>query len=180
MRGIDGRMRWALPWAILVAGIVLRDCVVIAAAGPLALWAFYSGMDNSAPMDAFRAAIRSAIAGVASILAAIVLIIIAMAAVLGLWQPNHEWLNASTGVLAVSLAAFVQLHRGEGANALSAPPWMKAWVALAAGGVLAAVVWVPGWGACTLPVTTATMMALAGWHLLREVASEFVSVGRER
>lgn len=83
MPRMDDRMRWALSWATLAAGIALRDCVVIAAAGPLALWAFYSGMDDSAPLDAFRAAIRSAMAGASSILAAIALAIVALAAVFG-------------------------------------------------------------------------------------------------
>lgn len=59
MRRFGARTRWALPLATLAAGIAMRDCVIIAAAGPLALYAFLAGMDEVAPMDAFRAAIRT-------------------------------------------------------------------------------------------------------------------------
>ena len=180
MRRFGARIRWALPLAILATGIAMRDCVIIAAAGPLALYAFLAGMDEEAPMDAFRAAIRSALAGVASILAAIVLAVVALAAIHGFWQPIHEWLFADVWLLAISCATFVLYARDEGEATLSVRQWMVRGAALAAGGALVASAWNADWSACALPLATATLMALAGWRLLREVASEFLAIGRER
>lgn len=174
------RLGWWPAMACLAAGIALRDCVVMAAAGPLGLWAFYAGMDRSAPVDAFRAASRCALAGMASILAAIVLGIAVLAAVHGLWQPSHERLFAGAGVLAVSIVTLGLRFRGEDK---AAPCWRQAvvaGVALAAGGAVAAIAWNLEWSACALPLATAVLMALAGWRLLREVASELLLAGRER
>ncbi len=180
MRRYGAQIRWALPLAILATGIAMRDCVIIAAAGPLALYAFLAGMNEEAPMDAFRAAIRSALAGVASILAAIALAVMVLAAVHGYWQPIHEWLYADVGLLAISYATFVLYARGEGYATLSGRQWMVRCAALAAGAAVAASAWNTEWSACALPLATATLMALAGWRLLREVASEFLAIGRER
>ncbi len=180
MRRFGARARWALPLATLAAGIALHDCVVVAAAGPLALYAFLAGMDEVAPMDAFRAAMRSALAGMASLLAAIALAVMTLAAIHGFWQPIHEWLYADVGLLAISCATFVLYARGEGAAALSGRQWMVRGAALAAGAAVAASAWNAEWSACALPLATATLMALAGWRLLREVASEFLEIGGER
>lgn len=174
------RIRWVPPLATLAAGIAMRDCVLVAAAGPLALYAFLAGMDEDAPMDAFRAAIRSAVAGSASILAAIALAAMALAAVHGFWQPVHEWPLADAGLLAISLATFVLYALGDEAALLSVRQWIVRWAALAAGVVAAASARDAEWSACALPLAIATLMALAGWRLLREVASEFLAIGRER
>lgn len=180
MRRFGARTRWTLPLATLAAGIAMRDCVIIAAAGPLGLYAFLASMEEEAPMDAFRAAIRSALAGVASILAAIALAVMALAAIYGFWQPIHEWLFADVGLLTVSFAIFVLYARDEGDAAPSGRQWMVRGAALAAGVALAASARNADWSACALPLATAALMALAGWRLLREVASEFLAIGRER
>lgn len=180
MRRLGARTRWVLPLAILAAGIAMRDCVIIAAAGPLALYAFLAGMDEEAPMDAFRAAVRSALAGVASILAAIVLAVMVLAAVHGFWRPAHEWLMADITLLTVSFATFALYARSEGHATLSFRQWMVRGAAIAAGVAVAASAWNADWSACAFPLATATLMALAGWRLLREVASEFLAIGGER
>lgn len=173
------RTRWALPLFALAAGIALRDCVIIAAAGPLALSAFLADMDDDAPLDAFRAAMRTALAGVAAILAAIALALMTLAAVHGFWQPIHEWPFADVGILTISFATFAVYAQGEGQATLSGRQWMVRCAALAAGGAVAASAWNLEWSACALPLATATLMALAGWRLLRDVASEFLQMGRE-
>lgn len=174
------RLGWWPALICLAAGISLRDCVVIAAAGPLSLCAFYSGMDTSAPVDAFRAAMRCAMAGITAILAAIGLAIAVLAAVHGVWQPSHERLFASAGALAVAIAVFALHLRGEGPAEPGVRRWVAGCVALAAGGAAAAIAWNLEWSACALPLATAMLMALAGWRLLREVASEFLLAGHER
>jgi hypothetical protein len=174
------RLGWWPAVICLAAGISLRDCVVIAAAGPLGLCAFYAGMDRSAPMDAFRASMRCAKAGIISMLAAIALAIAVLAAVHGLWQPSHERLFAGAGVLAVSIATFALHFRGEGPDAPRVRPWLAGCMALVAGGASAAIAWNLEWSACALPFATAMLMALAGWRLLCEVASELLLAGRER
>jgi len=180
MAGLGAPSRWALPLVTLAAGIALRDCVIAAAAGPLALYAFLAGMDEDTPMDAFRAAIRSAVAGSVSILAAIALAVMVLAAAHGYWQPVHEWPLADAGLLAISLAIFVLYALGEEATSLSVRQWIVRSAALAAGAVAVASAWNAEWSACALPLAIAALMALAGWRLLREVASEFLAIGRER
>jgi hypothetical protein len=142
---IDTRLIWALPTSVLASGVALNDCVIIAAAGPLGLWAFHSAMDANAPMDAFRAAMRTAVAGAVSILAAAALAAIALAAIHGIWEPIHEWMGADAALMVASLTA-----------------------------------WSPELSACAIPLATAVLMALAGWRLLGDVASEFLSIGRDR
>jgi hypothetical protein len=164
----------------LAAGIALRDCVIIAAAAPLALRAFYIGMDANAPMDAFRAAIRGALAGVASLVVAGVLALMTLAAIHGIWQPAHDRFFAGPLFLGASILAFALSTREEGAVARPLPPWLIASAALTAGiaGSLAG----RGlrWDLCALPLATALLMALAGWRLLREVASGLLGNSRER
>jgi hypothetical protein len=169
-----------LPLFALTAGVAMRDCVVMAAAGPLALSAFLAGMDEDAPMDAFRAAIRSALAGVAAILVALALAVMVLAAVHGFWQPVHELLLADVGLLTISFATFAVHAQSEGHATLSGRQWMVRCAALAVGAVVAVSAWNVEWSVCALPLATATFMALAGWRLLREVASEFLAIGRER
>lgn len=164
----------------LAAGIALGDCVIIAAAAPLALRRFYVGMDANAPMDALRAAIRSALAGVASLVVAGVLALMSIAAIHGIWQPTHDRFFAGPLLLVASILAFALSNREEGAAASPLSPWLIASAALTAGiaGTLAA----QGvrWDLCALPLATALLMALAGWRLLREVASGFLGNSRER
>ena len=174
------RLGWWPALICLAAGISLRDCVVIAAAGPLGLCAFYAGMDRSAPVDAFRASMRCARAGIVSMLAAIALAIAVLAAVHGLWQPSHEQLFAGAGVLAISTVTFVLHFREEGPDAPCVRPWVAGCMTLAAGSAAAAIAWNLEWSACALPLATAMLMALAGWRLLREVASEFLLASHEQ
>ena len=180
MRRLGARTRWALPLAILAAGIAMSDCVIIAAAGPLALYAFLASMDEEAPMDPFRAAVRSALAGVASILAAIALAVMALAAVHGFWQPIHGRDFADVGLLAFSFAIFALYSQGEDPVTLSVRQWLIRGAALAAGAAVAASAWNADWSVCALPLATAALMAFAGWRLLHDVASELLAVGRDR
>ena len=174
------RLGWWPAIGCLAAGIFLRDCVVIAAAGPLALCAFYAGMDRDAPVDAFRAAMRCAVAGITSILAAVALAIAVLAAVHGIWQPSHDWLFGGAGLLAVSIATFGLRCRGEETAVPSVRQGIVGCMALVVGGAVAAIAWNLEWSACALPLATAMLMALTGWRLLREVASEFLLASHER
>jgi hypothetical protein len=164
----------------LAAGIALRDCVIIAAAAPLALRAFYIGMDANAPMDAVRAAIRGALAGVASLMVAGALALMTLAAIHGIWQPTHDRFFAGPLLLGASILAFGLSTREEGAAATALSPWLIASAALTAGiaGTLAAQGF--RWDLCALPLATALLMALAGWRLLHEVASAFLGISRVR
>ncbi len=177
---IGSGLRWGLPLAVVTTGVVLRDCLVIAAAGVLALCAFYHGMDARAPMDAFRAAIRSALAGIASLFAAAALALATIAAIYGMWQPAHDRYFADAWLLAASVAAYLALVDEGDASARFASWRMVAYAVLAAAlfGALSAQNF--EWILCALPLATAVLMALAGWRLLREVASGFLEVGPRR
>jgi hypothetical protein len=166
--------------ATLVAGIALRDCAAIAAAGPLALCTFYFGMAANAPMDAFRVAIRTALAGIASLFAAAAIAVMALAATHGIWQPAHDWQSAGVWLLAASIAAFALSFHEEDIAARLGPPWLIASAILAAG--TAAAILAPGFqlSLCALPLATSVLMALMGWRLLREVAPGILQSGLER
>jgi len=169
------------PWlaaASLGAGIARRDCALIAAAGPLALAAFYGRMDADAPVDAFRAAVRCIVAGAGSLFAAVLLLAAVALAVQGLWLPAHDPHFVGAAVLVASIGALVRVMADEhdaGAGGRLLP------LAAAAGGAVLAlgVAGEPsGWATCALPIATAVLMGLAGWRLLAEVSTGLLAAGR--
>ena len=172
-------MKWGLPLAALTAGISLRDCLVLSAARPLALGAFYLGMDADSPGDAFRASIRSALAGIGAMLAAAALALATVAAILGYWQPSHGPILAGAGLLAVSAGAFLAISAGEGPWRPRPAVWMSALLAGAALIASGPPSVFSEWSVCALPIATSALMAIAGWRLLREVATGLLGAGRE-
>jgi len=164
--------------ASLGAGIARRDCALIAAAGPLALAAFYGRMDADAPVDAFRAAVRCVAAGAGSLLAAVLLVAVVALAVRGLWLPAHDPYFVGAAVLAASVGALVRVMAEEGDA--GAGGWLLPLSAAAGGAALAlaAAVEPSGWATCALPIATASLMGLAGWRLLAEVSTGLLAAGR--
>ncbi|MBX3672598.1 MAG: hypothetical protein KF776_06450 [Burkholderiales bacterium] len=169
------------PWlaaASLGAGIARRDCALIAAAGPLALAAFYGRMDADAPVDAFRAAVRCIVAGAGSLFAAVLLLAAVALAVQGLWLPAHDPHFVGAAVLVASIGALVRVMADEhdaGSGGRLLP------LAAAAGGavlVLGVAGEPSGWATCALPIATAALMGLAGWRLLAEVSTGLLAAGR--
>jgi len=169
------------PWlaaASLGAGIARRDCALIAAAGPIALAAFYGRMDADAPVDAFRAAVRCIAAGAGSLAAAMILAAGVVLAVQGLWLPAHDPYLAGAVVLAAAVGVLVRVMADE--QDAAAGRWLLPSAATAGGGALALVAAVEpsGWAACALPLATAALMGLAGWRLLADVSTGLLSAGR--
>lgn len=172
-------LAWGLPLATLAAGVFLRDCLVLAASGPLALCAFYLRMDADAPADPFRASIRCALAGIGSLLGAGALALATGAAILGYWQPSHGTALAGAGLLAASTGAYLAIAWDEGAAAPRRGAGM-AWATLVAAVVATvSVIPVSEWSWCALPLAIAALMAMSGWRLLREVATELLCTSRE-
>ncbi len=167
-----------LAAASLVAGVARHDCALIAAAGPLALAAFYARMDADAPVDAFRAAVRCVVAGAGSLLAAVLLLAVVALAVQGLWVPAHDPYFAGVAVLVASAGALVRAMADE--RDAAAGRWLLPSAAAAGGAALALVAAVEptGWATCALPLATAALMGLAGWRLLGEVSTGLLAAGR--
>lgn len=178
MSRADARLLWLAAVALAVTGIAWRDCVVIAAAGPLSLAAFHAGMDASAPMEGFRAAIRCALAGIASLLVASVLGIVATAAIWGTWSPMHDHFIASTWLFALSIGTLV-LTAGEDRE-VRRPLLRWAMVILSTSVSGAALLAAHDYGGslCAASLAVAVLMAGMGWRLLREVAPELLVAGR--
>ena len=169
------------PWlavASLGAGIARRDCALIAAAGPLALAAFYGRMDADAPVDAFRAAVRCIVAGAGSLLAAALLLAAVALAVQGLWLPAHDPYFMGAAVLVASVGGLVRVMADE--HDAGAGGWLLPLAATAGGAALALVAAgePSGWATCALPIATAALMGLAGWRLLGEVSTGLIAAGR--
>lgn len=169
------------PWlaaASLGAGVARRDCALIAAAGPVALAAFYLRMDAEAPVDAFRAAVRCAVAGAASLLVAASLLAAVAFAIHGVWIPDHGRHLGGVAVLAVSVGALVLTMTDEGPGAMGT--WFPALAAGAFGVGLAFALATDRaeWSLCALPVATAALMGLAGWRLLGDVATGLLGSSR--
>lgn len=170
------------PWlaaASLGTGIVRNDCALIAAAGPLALAAFYLRMDAEAPVDAFRAAVRCIVAGAGSLLAALLLLVVVVLAMQGLWLPAHDPYALGAAVLVMSVGVLVHVMADE-ADAAGSRCLLP--LAAGAGGAalaLVAAVEPSGWATCALPIATAVLMGLAGWRLLGDVSAELFAAGRK-
>lgn len=180
MNAIGSRLRWVSAIGTAAAGIVLKDCLVIAAAGPLALWAFYATMNAQAPTDAFRAAVRTASAGAVSLLAGMTLALATFAAIHGVWQPAHDEFLAGAMVLAASIVGFAAIADNESPSARSVFFWLAACVAFVSIFALVVVTLGNAWSLCALPLATAALLVLVGWRLLSEVATGILEAGLRR
>ncbi len=174
----DTRLLGVATVALAVTGTAWRDCVLIASAGPLALSAFYAGMDASAPMGGMRAAIRCALAGIVSLFAAVALGIVATAAIWGAWSPVHDHFTATTWLFALSIGTLV-LTAGEDRE-VRRPLLRWAMVILSTSASGAALMATRDYGGslCAASLAVAVLMAGMGWRLLREVAPELLVAGR--
>ncbi len=175
-------LRWVVPVAAVAAGIALRDCLFLAAAGPLALGAFYLGMDARPPANALRGAVRCALAGLASIAGGAALIAAIVAALNGAWNPAHDRFHAGAWLLAASVGAYLVLSAG-GMRQLAASAFR--WSAFGLAVLLAVLAVIPlaaglAWSVCALPIATAALMVAAGWRLLREVSPAMLQLGQRR
>lgn len=172
-------LRWAVPAATAAAGVALRDCLFLSASGPLALVAFYLGMDARPAGDGLRVGVRCALAGLASVGAAVALVVAVVAALHGAWSPEHDrhyagaWLLA--GAAAVCLA-FVH----DGRPALEDPSRELALVAVPSVIAVSAIAAELPWSLCAAPIATAALMALAGWRLLADAAPSLLSTASRR
>ena len=164
-------MGWWPAIVCLALGVGFRDCAVIAASGPLALVAFYLRMDAKSPMDSTRAAIRCILAGAASLLAAVALLITVLAAAHGMWTPIHDTFLPGSGLLLASVGALVLVTMEWDFEAWRSRIPLAACAALVIGVVATLLARNFDWSPCALPVAVAGLMAIKGWRLLRDVAA---------
>lgn len=158
----------------------MRQCALLSAAGPLGMAAFYVTMDVKAPQDGFRAGVRCAVAGIVSMVTALALAAVAVAAVIGAWHPDHDRAMSAIALVA-GAAAFLAMATGSGEPRMEAGQY--AWfasAALALGFVAAWLYEASDWSQCGLLVASAAFMAGTGWRLLGDVASGLLAIGNQR
>lgn len=102
-------LTWLPALLAVVSGIALRDCVLLASAGPLALAGFEHRMDQDRPQNPLSAALRCLRAGLGAVLAAAVLALAVLGAWLDWWQPAND----SPALAAALLLAFSAATRGQ-------------------------------------------------------------------
>ena len=106
----------SLPWlvaaAVLASGVVWRDSVLIACSTLFALQAFELHMDAGSPWQAWRAALRCWVMGLASLLCGLALWTIVGAARLDWWTPANDRPDDVLLILSTA-AAICLLVRGE-------------------------------------------------------------------
>lgn len=180
LSAIGARLGYWPSFGTVMAGMALRDCALIAAAAPLALGAFYLRMDAMEPMDAFRAALRCVLAGGASLLASVVLVLMALAAIHGAWWPAHERFLAGGAFLLVSIGCLAIVVGVQDVEADARRFLLIALATLLVGVGAGYVAEGSEWSLCGFPVAIAVLMAGAGWRLLRDVASGFLGAGLRR
>lgn len=152
-----------VPTLVLAAGIARLDLALASGAALLSMRAFSAWMNGHAPLDAWRAAIRCACAGLGCLLLA-GLVLLGLALALWRWWTPATTAPTSAAVLVLGWALIVAV--GERAHSAAE------WATVAVMGVLAAGVAWFGWQAPPAVLHAAIALcglALAahGWRLLR-------------
>jgi hypothetical protein len=151
-----------VPALVLAAGIARFDLALASGAALLAMRAFSASMSRHAPWDAWRAAIRCAIAGLGALLLAGLVLLALLLALWGWCTPGSSPTSAAVLVLGWALIAAA----GERAHSAAEGAIVAVMGMLAAG-----VAWT-GWQAPAAAVHAAValcglVLAARGWRLLR-------------
>lgn len=160
-------MIWSLPAMLLLAGWWRSDCVLFGTAVVLGLQTFLFRVDGEAPMDPWRAALRSWCGGAAAIAAGVVLVAGVGARALGLWGDSmavapDSWLIVAVAAALLTVWANLVLHVDW--------RWADAGrIALLAGAGVASGLAVRGWGfaPCVFAAVAGASVAYSGWQLAR-------------
>lgn len=169
-----------LPWfataGLLAAGVLWRDCVLIASGALFAVHAFALRMDAAAPWSGWRAAIRCGVMGMTAMAAGLALGAMVGAALLDWWTPANDH-PAEALLLLAAAAVACRACRPD------SPDW--AFRVLADLVVPVAVVTVliaraRGWGPapCLFAALAAVGVGHAGWRLARGAGDLCVADGR--
>ncbi len=168
MKRDDRVLTWLPALLAVVSGVALRDCVLLASAGLLALAGFQRRMDQDRPQNPLSAALRCLRAGLGALLAAAALALAVLGAWLDWWQPAND----NPAVAAVLLLAFAAATRGRPAAEALAPAAAPSGPLLLLAGV--SVLAFESYGVplvcCTAAVTAAAFLAWRGLTLLRDEA----------
>ncbi len=170
-------MIWSLPAMLLLAAWLRLDCILFATAAVLGLQAFLFRMDHAAPMDPWRAALRSWLGGAAAMAAGIVLIASVAARLLGLWGESvtvapDSWLVVGAAVVLLTVWANVVLHVDW--------RWSDAGrIALLAAAGVASGLSARGWGflPCVYGIVAGISVAYSGWRLARHTGTALMAWG---
>jgi len=153
----------------LAAGLVLRNCVLIAACAIVALQALQFRMEVDVPGVRWAAALRRAPAGLGALSVAGALLATVVGAWLGWWQPRSDHPLAAVAVLALAAGACHGLDAGgEGTRS-----GRGAALAMLAGAITIAVASL-GWplAPCLFAAATAAVVGRVGWKLAVSIENE--------
>lgn len=173
-----GSATWLPAAAAMAAGLAWRDCVLLAGAGLLAVFAFRQGMQRHAPWQGWRAALRCITAGVAMLLAALGLVLNVVGVVVGWWPPGGVHKD-SAGWLLLAIAALLVLFRLERLQGDGQ------WRAGATATFAAAAAWVAAdhglpFAACLFAAGTALWLVWEGWRLSHDLAAALMNADGRR
>ena len=170
----------ALPWlavtGVLVAGVLWRDCVLIASSALLAVHAFGLRMDAGSPWSGWRAAIRCWTMGVVAMAAGLALWAMVGAAWLDWWTPANDRPAAALLLLAAAAAACRVCRVRAPDSDFRVLADLVVPVAVAA----ALIARARGWEAapCVFAALVAAGVGYAGWRLARDAGDMWAADGR--
>jgi hypothetical protein len=169
---------WLPAVAAVSAGLAWRDCVLLAGAGLLAVFAFRQGMQRHAPWQGWRAALRCITAGLAMMLAALGLVLNVVGVAAGWWQPGGMHTD-SGGLLLLAIASLLVLFR------LEHPQGDGQWRAGARASLAAAAAWIAAdhglpYASCAFAAGAALWLVWEGWRLSHDLATELMNADGRR
>lgn len=162
-------LTWLPALLAVISGVALRDCVLLASAGLLALAGFQRRMDQDRPQNPLSAALRCLRAGLGALLAAAALTLAVLGAWLDWWQPAND----NPAVAAILLLAFSAATRGRPAAESLAPDATAPTgplLLLAGVSTLAFEAYGVPLVCCTAAVTAAAFVGWRGLTLVRDEA----------
>lgn len=171
---------FALPWlamaGVLVAGVLWRDCVLIASGVLLALHAFGLRMDAGAPWSGWRAAIRCWVMGVLAMAAGLALWAMAGAAWLDWWTPANDDPAGALLLLAAAAAVCRVCRLGSPVSDFR----VLADLVVPGAVVTALIAHARGWEAapCVFAALAAVGVGHAGWRLARDAGDLWAADAR--
>jgi hypothetical protein len=112
---------WIPALLTLAGGVALRDCVLLASSGLLALAGFTRRMDLDSPMNPLSAALRCVRAGLGALLAAALLTLALIGIWLEWWQPANDS-QAAVAILLLASTMVLSVRHAARSNIVDAPP----------------------------------------------------------
>ena len=167
---------WGLACAVLVIGVIWRDCVLVGAGALMALPAFRHHMDARAPWEGWRAALRCLLMGLGSLVCAAVLVLMVAAARFSWVEPAQDRPVATLLVVLVAVALCAAALRGVPSDAREL---VLLW-AIPVGVGIAILTNGLGWTQApyAFALVASAIMATTGWSLARHTARELLVAQR--